>query len=263
MFTGIDVAALEVPGAWEMKEELQEIFDAYSIVDWKGTEGMNRKEALKNEILHIVAYNGELDHIRTLLENGADIDAIEDLGFTPLYSAALGGQAGSVKLLLSLGADTTIRNEFGQTALDVALVGKAVDACEALEEWEAQKHNLRYKPRSARVKAAMRRERYEEQLRTKIFTSVRFELGDRVKQNMRYVLASWNKTDVRVRILFEGMLARSEFRAAKRVEAAIRENLNRAQKSRNVKCVAESCAPGESITPAAHEVFVFRLGEWI
>jgi hypothetical protein len=244
-----------------MKDELQKIFDAYPIVDFlKGTEGMNRKGALENEILHIAARKGELDHIRTLLENGADIDAIGDLGFTPLHSAALGGQARSIELLLSLGADTTIKNEFGQTALDVALVGKAVDACEALEEWEAQKHDLRYKPRSARVKAAMRRERYERQLRTEIFTSVRLELDDRVKQNMRYVLASWNKTDVRVRILFEGMLARSEFRAAKRVEAKIRENLNRMQQSRNVKCVAESCSPDERIAPAVNEVFIYQQG---
>ena len=251
--------------------QLQEVFDAYPVMSFlKGVESMNQKGALENEILHIAAQQGKLDHIRILLENGADINAIGDIGFTPLHSAALGGQARSVELLLSLGADTTIKNEFGQTALDMAVLGKAVDACEVLERWNAQKRNERYRPRPAHVKEALRRERDEGLLETKIFTSVRLELCDRIKQNMRYVLASWNKTEVRVRILFEGMLSRSELRAAKRVEAAIRENLNRMQSPRasrssgprNVNCVAESCAPDERVTPAANEVFVFQLGQW-
>lgn len=246
-----------------MTYKLQKVLDAYPIVEFlMGTEGMDKKGALENEILHVAARQGELDHVCILLENGADIDAIGDLGFTPLHSAALGGQARTVELLLSLGADTTIKNEFGQTALDVAALGKEVDVCEVLEKWEAQKHNKHYKPRSARIKETLRKERDEGRLRVEIFTSARLELHDRVKQNMRYVLALWNKTDVRVRILFEGMLSRSELRAAKRVAARIHENLNRAQQSRNVTCVAESCAPDENITPAANEAFVFRLGEW-
>ncbi len=55
-----------------------------------------------------------------LLENGADLDATDDLGVTPLMAAAELGELECVRLLLASGADPTLRCAHGKSALDRA-----------------------------------------------------------------------------------------------------------------------------------------------
>ena len=58
--------------------------------------------------------------IYALLDRGADVDALGELGNTALHEAVGQGHFDVVRVLLAFGARTDIRNEFGQTALDIA-----------------------------------------------------------------------------------------------------------------------------------------------
>lgn len=59
----------------------------------------------RQELLFEAAKLGRTDLIPLLVENGADVNAYEARGFTPLIMAAYNGQADAVEALLKVGAD--------------------------------------------------------------------------------------------------------------------------------------------------------------
>ncbi len=70
--------------------------------------------------LHSAVAGQHLDIARLLLDHGADPNAAQGEGFTPLMGAAQNGQMEMVELLLSYGADATAKSEHGESALDMA-----------------------------------------------------------------------------------------------------------------------------------------------
>jgi ankyrin repeat protein len=58
--------------------------------------------------------------VRRLIECGADVDARQQGGATPLHAAAMNGDAEVVQLLLEHGADPTAAHDDGKTAADFA-----------------------------------------------------------------------------------------------------------------------------------------------
>jgi ankyrin len=58
--------------------------------------------------------------VRRLLEKGADANAKDNRGRTPLHHAARSGHSDSVRLLLEKGADVNATDKEGRTPLDVA-----------------------------------------------------------------------------------------------------------------------------------------------
>jgi ankyrin repeat protein len=69
------------------------------------------------------AAKGNLESVRTALEQGADVNVRDKERSTPLIRAAEAGHAAIVKFLISKGADVKARTETGSTALLETLVG--------------------------------------------------------------------------------------------------------------------------------------------
>ncbi|MFY9610697.1 MAG: ankyrin repeat domain-containing protein [Blastocatellia bacterium] len=75
---------------------------------WKADPGPN---------LTLAALKGNTDLLNKLLEAGADPDACDSHGRTPLIEAAFGGHVGAVSALLEAGADPNARDADGWTPL--------------------------------------------------------------------------------------------------------------------------------------------------
>jgi ankyrin repeat protein len=74
-----------------------------------------------NKDLLAAVRRGDAAAVRSLLRRGADVNARDETGATPLMQAALNADAALVKFLLGKGADVNLRNRAGATALLWAL----------------------------------------------------------------------------------------------------------------------------------------------
>ena len=77
---------------------------------------LNARDMWGETPLHYAAMNGYVDSINVLLEAGADVDAREGfIGNTPLHNAASCGHEEICKTLIRAGADLNARNKYGET----------------------------------------------------------------------------------------------------------------------------------------------------
>lgn len=90
--------------------------------------------------LHLAVIGYPVDRARIaermvtfLLENGANINIQDGQGWTPLQSAASHGFKGCVELLLQGGADASVVDNFGRTALPIAEIGHRDEIINLLE----------------------------------------------------------------------------------------------------------------------------------
>ncbi|KAG8328492.1 hypothetical protein J6590_001165 [Homalodisca vitripennis] len=70
--------------------------------------------------LHVASHFGQLNMVRFLLENGANVDPSTGLGYTPLHQAAQQGHTLIITLLLKHKANPNAVTNNGQTALSIA-----------------------------------------------------------------------------------------------------------------------------------------------
>lgn len=86
------------------------------------------------------ASEGHVEDVRTLLEQGLNVNARNDDGWTPLLFAALGGHTEVVGLLLERGADVNASNNEGWTSMIAAALGGHTDVVGLLLEHGADPH---------------------------------------------------------------------------------------------------------------------------
>lgn len=75
---------------------------------------------MRVQALHAAVASRNLEAVQVLLDHGADANARQQVGYTPLMGAAGSGRDDIVDLLLDRGADPTVVAEDGKTAASVA-----------------------------------------------------------------------------------------------------------------------------------------------
>ncbi len=82
---------------------------------------------------------GSLNFVKRLIASGADVNAVNNSGQSPLHIAAWQGNAEIIKVLLDNGADPNIGRDFqNNTPLDNAIVKKHKEAIKVLKEHGAK-----------------------------------------------------------------------------------------------------------------------------
>ncbi len=96
--------------------------------------GVQNKEKKPQMTLHFAAQEGKEEIVKSLLKDGALVNAAGQQGQTPLHIAAYNGQDSIVKILLENGADANIKNENGLTPIFLAISQGKVKAAKLLLE---------------------------------------------------------------------------------------------------------------------------------
>ena len=87
----------------------------------RGAEiGAVATNSMKVQALHAAVASRNAETVALLLDRGADVNARQQVGYTPLMGAAAGGREDLVNLLLNHGADPSAVSEDGKTAAAVA-----------------------------------------------------------------------------------------------------------------------------------------------
>jgi ankyrin repeat protein len=88
--------------------------------------------------LFITCWEGRVDAVRLLLDEGAEVDRASKKGWTPLYVACGKGHVAVARLLLAKGADVNRADKNGATPLYIACLKGHVDAARLVLEKGAE-----------------------------------------------------------------------------------------------------------------------------
>ena len=81
-----------------------------------------RKHPQGTTTLHHASGSGDIDEVRELISEGADVNAKNANGNTPLYFVSYGeGNVGIAKLLIDAGAEVNARDNYGNIPLHIAI----------------------------------------------------------------------------------------------------------------------------------------------
>jgi len=122
-------------------EKLKEIWfksvelESKSWIDFLILDFLNSKNDFGWTALHLASKNGKADHVKTLIEAGADLNTTNIYGYAALHSAVCLGKIDCIKVLIRAGADLNAKDNFGSTALHWAVAPYVnVDCVKALIE---------------------------------------------------------------------------------------------------------------------------------
>ena len=90
------------------------------LAHWMLTFGADGADEYGETALMFAAAGGDLEMARTLIDNGAPVNARSDIGETALMFAARWGRADVVIMLLAEGADASFVSAYNETALLLA-----------------------------------------------------------------------------------------------------------------------------------------------
>jgi uncharacterized protein len=89
---------------------------------WYGLsiKSLDQRNHLGDTPLHTACTWGDVHAVKTILDAGANINALGDHESVPLFNAIIGRNAEVVELLLARGAEAKIKNSLGWTPLGYA-----------------------------------------------------------------------------------------------------------------------------------------------
>ena len=95
---------------------------------------VNAKDELGKTVLHLATREGHVEIVKILIEKGADVDVKDNERYTALHWATLDGHIEIAKILIEMDADVDARDIYGWTALHVAAGNERVEITEVLIE---------------------------------------------------------------------------------------------------------------------------------
>jgi hypothetical protein len=84
--------------------------------------------------LHIACREGNFEIAKTLIDNGANVNIVDNEGWTPLMRASLAGNKEIVEILLKNGANANLLNSLNESALIHATTSKCIKCIEEIIE---------------------------------------------------------------------------------------------------------------------------------
>lgn len=105
----------------------------------KGLDVNDEMPVLQTTLLIYAAAHGHMDTVQMLVDRGADVNAPDVTGWTPLHAAAYGGHPEIIRFLLGRGAKFTPANWYTPTPLDVAEDLHHKDAVDVLRAATSEK----------------------------------------------------------------------------------------------------------------------------
>jgi len=91
-------------------------------------------EAILNISIHFAAHDGDIEAIKQHIADGADVNAKNDSGYTPLHWTAQNGHKEAVELLIAEGADVNAKDNDGNTPLDATSVFNKTEMADLLRK---------------------------------------------------------------------------------------------------------------------------------
>ncbi len=111
----------------ELKEILNKCQQTVNFLDEKIQDINQRGKGCGDTALHLVCHWGDIEAAKILLEAGANVNEVGDLGMTPIFSAIMSDNPELVLLLINSGANIDHVNEMGRTPRQFALNLNAVN----------------------------------------------------------------------------------------------------------------------------------------
>jgi len=79
---------------------------------------------VNNNLIHLYCNKNDIENLKKLIDSGADVNAKNKDGDTPLHTATWKGNIEIVKLLIENGANLNIQDSNGKTPLHLMLIMK-------------------------------------------------------------------------------------------------------------------------------------------
>jgi ankyrin repeat protein len=133
---GMETTETEIPYPGYLGEELLETAEEGDVQEVRSLieEGadVNARDEDDFTPLHVAAEYGHTDVAALLIEWGADVNAQDDMGWTPLHKAAIWSRTEAAAVLLERGADVNVRDDEGCTPLRVSTIVGYTEVAELL-----------------------------------------------------------------------------------------------------------------------------------
>lgn len=108
------IRAIDLPVNLPLVAVLSNATTVHDMLSQKGVDIEEKDETHQKTALHHSSQSGRTGIVETLLQHGANVNAIDGYGETPMHYAVDSGNLEVVKLLVGAGADLSIRNDNGE-----------------------------------------------------------------------------------------------------------------------------------------------------